>query len=313
MIRSRLNPTTHRRGTHKIPARYVASIPSQAIKQKPSWLRIKLHDNPRIKEMRTLLRSHKLHTVCEEAKCPNLAECFSQSTATFMILGDICTRRCAFCDVAHGRPAAPDPQEPYRLAQLIANLGLEYVVLTSVDRDDLEDRGASHFASCISAIRKKVQQIKVEILTPDFRGRVDLALSALSIAPCDVFNHNLETVPRLYKEVRRGADYYGSLNLLRAHKTCFPDIPTKSGLMLGLGEDLSEVAAVMNDLIAHKVDYLTLGQYLQPGVGYWPIQRYLSPNEFKDLEEVGYAMGFKRVQSGPLVRSSYHANPQKQY
>lgn len=310
MIPSRLNPATHRRGTHKIPVRYVASVPPQAIKQKPPWLRIKLHDDPRIEEMRMLLRNQNLHTVCEEAKCPNLVECFSQSTATFMILGDICTRRCAFCDVAHGRPAPLDPKEPKRLAQLIADLGLDYVVITSVDRDDLEDRGASHFASCISAIKQKIEHIKVEILVPDFRGRVDSALSALSEAPCDVFNHNLETVPRLYRAVRRGADYRGSLNLLQAHKDRFPDIPTKSGLMLGLGEDLSEVEAVMHDLNAHRVEHLTLGQYLQPGAGYWPIQRYLSPSEFKYLEELGYAMGFKRVQSGPLVRSSYHAKQQ---
>ena len=308
MIPSRLEPTTHRRGIDKIPARYIASVQPQAIKKKPSWLRIKLQDNPRVDAMRTLIRKQKLHTVCEEAKCPNLVECFSQSTATFMILGDICTRRCAFCDVAHGRPSAPDPEEPRRLAQLIADLGLDYVVITSVDRDDLDDRGANHFASCISTIREKIKHIKIEILVPDFRGRVDQALSALSKAPCDVFNHNLETVPRLYRNVRRGADYDGSLKLLRAHKTRFPDIFTKSGLMLGLGEHLEEIKAVMHDLIAHRVDHLTLGQYLQPGAGYWPVQRYLSPSEFKELEELGYAMGFKRVQSGPLVRSSYHAS-----
>ena len=308
MTPSRLEPKTHRRGVDKIPARYIASVQPQAIKQKPPWLRIKLHNNPRVNEMRVLIKKQKLHTVCEEAKCPNLTECFAQSTATFMILGDICTRRCAFCDVAHGRPSPPDPEEPHRLAQLIADLGLDYVVITSVDRDDLEDRGANHFASCISTIRQKVKHIKIEILVPDFSGRVAQALSALSKAPCDVFNHNLETVPRLYKNVRRGADYEGSLNLLRIHKTRFPDIPTKSGLMLGLGESLSEIKAVMYDLIAHRVDHLTLGQYLQPGAGYWPTQRYVSPIEFKDLEELGYAMGFKRVQSGPLVRSSYHAS-----
>ena len=308
MISSRLEPTTHRRGVDKIPARYIASVQPQAVKQKPSWLRIKLYDNPRINAMRALIKKQKLHTVCEEAKCPNLAECFAQSTATFMILGDICTRRCAFCDVAHGRPTPPDPEEPQRLAKLIADLGLDYVVITSVDRDDLEDRGANHFSSCISTIRQKIKHIKIEILVPDFRGRVDNALLALSKAPCDVFNHNLETVPRLYRDVRRGADYHGSLNLLRAHKTHFPDIPTKSGLMLGLGENLSEIKAVMHDLIMHCVDHLTLGQYLQPGAGYWPVQRYVSPSEFKDLEELGYAMGFKRVQSGPLVRSSYHAS-----
>ena len=308
MIPSRLEPTTHRRGIDKIPVRYTASVQSQAIKPKPSWLRIKLHNNPRINAMRALIRKHNLHTVCEEAKCPNLSECFAQSTATFMILGDICTRRCAFCDVAHGRPSLPDPEEPHRLAQLIDDLGLDYVVITSVNRDDLEDRGANHFSSCISTIRQKVKHIKIEILVPDFRGRLDHALSALSKAPCDVFNHNLETVPRFYRNVRRGADYRGSLNLLHSHKTRFPDIPTKSGLMLGLGENPFEIKAVMHDLVAHRVDHLTLGQYLQPGAGYWPVQRYLSPSEFKDLEELGYAMGFRRVQSGPLVRSSYHAS-----
>ena len=307
MIPSRLNTATHRRGNRKIPTRYLASIPIQSAEQKPSWLRIKLRDNPRIKRMRELLRNQKLHTVCEEAKCPNLVECFSQSTATFMILGDICTRRCAFCDVAHGHPSPPDRDEPRRLAQLVADLELDYVVITSVDRDDLEDRGAAHFASCISAIRRKVKDIKIEILVPDFRSRVDQALSALREAPCDVFNHNVETVPRLYRDVRRGADYYGSLDLLLAHKNCFPDIPTKSGLMLGLGEEIDEVKSVMRDLIAYKVERITLGQYLQPGAGYRPVQRYLSPDEFKDLEELGYAMGFKQVQSGPLVRSSYHA------
>ena len=308
MTPSRLEPKTHRRGINKIPVRYIASVQPQVVKQKPPWLRIKLHNDPRIDAMRALIREQKLHTVCEEAKCPNLTECFAQSTATFMILGDICTRRCAFCDVAHGHPLPPDAKEPHRLAQLIADLGLDYVVITSVDRDDLEDRGASHFASCISTIKQKVKHIKIEILVPDFRGRIDHALSALSKAPCDVFNHNLETVPRLYKNVRRGADYEGSLNLLRIHKTRFPDIPTKSGLMLGLGESLSEIKAVMYDLIAHRVDHLTLGQYLQPGAGYWPMQRYVNPIEFKDLEKLGYAMGFKRVQSGPLVRSSYHAS-----
>ncbi|MBC6414703.1 MAG: lipoyl synthase [Chromatiales bacterium] len=308
MLSSRHKPATHKRGSHKIPSRYISAAPALAVGRKPPWLRIKLRDNPRIQHIRELLRNKNIHTVCEEAKCPNLPECFSQSTATFMILGDICTRRCAFCDVAHGRPSPPDPGEPERLAHLIAELELDYVVITSVDRDDLEDRGAGHFASCISAIRLKVENIKIEILVPDFRARVDQALTTLSNAPCDVFNHNIETVPRLYRNVRRGADYHGSLHLLLAHKKRFPDIPTKSGLMLGLGEDLSEVEAVMGDLIFHKVDYITLGQYLQPGDGYMPVQRYLSPDEFKKLAALGYAMGFAKVQSGPLVRSSYHAS-----
>jgi len=304
---SRLDPTTHRRGSRKIPLRYRAAIPEAPAQPKPPWLHIKLRDNARVKRMRSLLRQHKLHSVCEEAKCPNLSECFARSTATFMILGDVCTRRCAFCDVAHGHPQPPDPDEAPRLAQLVAHLELDYVVITSVDRDDLKDGGASHFAHCIAEIRKASKQTGVEILVPDFRGRIAAALAALGRAPCDVFNHNLETVPRLYRNVRRGADYHGSLKLLLAHRHRFPNIPTKSGLMLGLGESLHEIEDVMRDLITHKVERLTLGQYLQPGAGYWPVQSYLRPDEFKRLEKLGYAMGFKHVRSGPLVRSSYHA------
>ena len=305
---SRTHQKSHRRGSRKIPQRYIQWMPTTAKpKQRPDWIRTKLRDSPRVEQLRALLRTHRLHTVCEEAKCPNLNECFSNHTATFMILGDLCTRRCAFCDVAHGHPAAPDPEEPLRLARLIKSLQLNYVVFTSVDRDDLKDGGAGHFASCIQSVRETISHIRIEILVPDFKGKVPTALSALSAAPCDVFNHNLETVPRLYRAVRRGADYQGSLNLLKAHKQHFPKIPTKSGLMLGLGETLDEVLRVMQDLATHQVDRLTIGQYLQPGAGYWQVQRYWSPKEFEYLEKIGYTMGFKQINSGPLVRSSYHA------
>lgn len=304
---SRLHQETHRRGDQKIPTRYIQWVPVAPSLKRPNWLRTKLYDDPRVERLRIMLRAYGLHTVCEEAKCPNLNECFANNTATFMILGDLCTRRCAFCDVAHGRPSAPDPEEPERLAQLVKSLGLNYVVFTSVDRDDLQDGGAKHFASCIQSTRDKSNNIRIEILVPDFKGKIDLALAALSTSPCDVFNHNLETVPRLYRTARRGADYQSSLNLLLAHKQRCPKVATKSGLMLGLGETIDEIKTVMRDLIDHRVDRLTIGQYLQPGPGYWPVQRYWSPKEFEYLEKVGYAMGFEQVSSGPLVRSSYHA------
>lgn len=274
---------------------------------KPAWLRVRA-PTAKVKTLKRLLREQKLHTVCEEASCPNLTECFSHGTATFMIMGDICTRRCPFCDVAHGRPLALDEQEPEHLAQAIGHMGLRYVVITSVDRDDLHDGGASHFVKCMQRIRECCTETKVEILVPDFRGRLDRALQILSRQPADVFNHNLETVPRLYPYARPGADYRHSLKLLHEYKKQHPYTPTKSGLMLGLGERTEEVVEVMRDLRAHEVDRLTLGQYLQPSRHHLPVQRYLDPGEFDRLRRVGEDLGFCHVASGPLVRSSYHAD-----
>ena len=283
---------------------------TQRAPDKPPWLRVKARREPGVLRMKKLLREADLHSVCEEARCPNLGECFGRGTATFLIMGDVCTRRCAFCDVAHGRPEALDPGEPARLAAAVKRLGLKYVVVTSVDRDDLRDGGAAHFAACIRAIRAANPGVRVEILTPDFRGRMEKALSALAEAPCDVFNHNLETVRRLYPRVRPGADYDWSLALLLEHKKRLPDVPTKSGLMLGLGETVEEVVQAMRDLLHFGVETLTLGQYLQPGRGYFPVQRYAHPDEFAYLHALGTRMGFSNVASGPLVRSSYHADLQ---
>ena len=280
--------------------------------QKPDWLRVKAPISSKVRVLKSLLREQKLHTVCEEAACPNLTECFGNGTATFMIMGDVCTRRCSFCDVAHGRPLALDEEEPDNLAETVAKLGLNYVVVTSVDRDDLKDGGANHFVRCIQKLRKRCQDIKIEILVPDFRGRLDNALKILRISPVDVFNHNLETVPRLYSAVRPGADYQHSLQVLLQYKQSMPDVPCKSGLMLGLGEEINEVVEVMKDLRAHQVDMLTLGQYLQPSPHHLPVQRYLSPEEFKTLKNIGDELGFEHVASGPLVRSSYHADLQAQ-
>ncbi|MCZ6564843.1 MAG: lipoyl synthase [Gammaproteobacteria bacterium] len=277
---------------------------------KPSWIRVKAPLTSQVRELKTLLREQKLHTVCEEACCPNLTECFGNGTATFMIMGDVCTRRCSFCDVAHGRPLPLDEHEPQHLAETLKLLGLSYVVITSVDRDDLHDGGASHFVNCIQHIRNLNAEVRIEILVPDFRGRLDKALNILCKMPADVFNHNLETVPRLYSHARPGADYQHSLNLLQEHKRKIPRVPTKSGLMLGLGERLDEVEAAMQDLRAHDVNMLTLGQYLQPSQHHLPVQRYLHPSEFDDLRTLGQAMGFDHVASGPLVRSSYHADVQ---
>jgi lipoic acid synthetase len=256
------------------------------------------------------LREHGLHSVCEEASCPNIGECFGGGTATFMILGDICTRRCPFCDVAHGRPLLPDIAEPSKLAAAIAALGLHYVVVTSVDRDDLRDGGAQHFADCIAAIRGASPATRIEVLVPDFRGRQARALDILAATPPDVFNHNLETVPRLYREARPGADYTESLELLRDFAARCEDVPTKSGLMLGLGESDDEVEAVLQDLRAHGVTMLTLGQYLQPSPGHLPVRRYVSPERFRDWEDNATAFGFDNAACGPLVRSSYHAEQQ---
>jgi len=256
------------------------------------------------------LRENRLHTVCEEASCPNIGECFSGGTATFMIMGDICTRRCPFCDVAHGRPDPLDTGEPENLARTINAMQLSYVVVTSVDRDDLRDGGAEHFVRCISAIREHSPDIRIEVLVPDFRGRMDRALDILNTAPPDVFNHNLETVPGLYKKVRPGSDYAWSLNLLKRFKALHPDVPTKSGLMLGVGETIAEVEQVMCDLRDHDCDMLTLGQYLQPSKHHLPLDRYVHPDEFDRLGKLGYKLGFTHVASGPMVRSSYHADQQ---
>ena len=278
--------------------------------RKPPWIRVKAQLKPGVRRIKKLLREAGLHSVCEEARCPNLGECFSKGTATFLIMGDVCTRRCAFCDVAHGRPQALDAKEPAHLADVIRQLGLSYVVITSVDRDDLHDGGAAHFAACIREVRAANSGISVEILVPDFRARMDEALAALTEVPSDVFNHNLETVPRLYSDVRPGANYAWSLSLLREHKRRLPEVPTKSGLMLGLGETTDEVVKTMQDLLRQRVDMLTIGQYLQPGQGYFPVRRYVHPDEFARLARIGRDMGFKNVASAPMVRSSYHADQQ---
>lgn len=301
----------HQRGAEKtarIPIKIDAANAPKL--RKPEWIRIKIDNPKRIQELKDRLRNHKLHTVCEEATCPNLAECFSGGTATFMIMGDICTRRCPFCDVAHGRPDPLDAQEPENLGRTVADMGLKYVVITSVDRDDLRDGGAAHFASCVAKVKEYTPGIKVEVLVPDFRGRMEIALEALHAAPPDVFNHNLETVPRLYKQVRPGADYAWSLKLLQEFKRAHPSVPSKSGLMLGVGETLEEVEQVMRDLRAHDCEMLTLGQYLQPSKHHFPVQRYVTPDEFEQLRVLGEEMGFSHVASGPMVRSSYHADRQ---
>jgi lipoic acid synthetase len=301
------------RGHEKVTKIPVTVEMTQVRIPKPAWLRVKAPTSTKVRELKGLLREQKLHTVCEEASCPNLAECFDGGTATFMIMGDVCTRRCSFCDVAHGRPLPLDQDEPEHLAETISKLALKYVVVTSVDRDDLKDGGASHFVDCIQKIRQQCGDVKIEVLVPDFRGRMDKALDILSQHPADVFNHNLETVPRLYPAARPGADYQHSLKLLQAHKQKCETVPTKSGLMLGLGEEINEVVEVMKDLRAHDVEMLTLGQYLQPSIHHLPIHRYLDPSEFVALKNIGVELGFEHVASGPLVRSSYHADIQAQH
>ena len=278
--------------------------------RKPEWIRVRAPSSPRFYEIKQILREHRLHTVCEEASCPNIGECFGKGTATFMIMGDICTRRCPFCDVGHGRPLALDADEPVNLAKTIAALRLRYVVITSVDRDDLRDGGAQHFVDCISEIRKTSPRTTIEVLVPDFRGRLDRALDILKAAPPDVMNHNLETVPRLYKRARPGGDYAHSLKLLQEFKRTHPQVPTKSGLMVGLGEAEEEILAVMRDLRAHDVDMLTIGQYLQPSPHHLPVERYVEPAVFVEYEKQAAAMGFRHAAIGPLVRSSYHADQQ---
>lgn len=301
-------------GVKEIDAAKTSRIPIKIIPQpvlrKPEWIRMKAPNSARFREIKQALRDNNLHTVCEEASCPNIGECFSGGTATFMILGDICTRRCPFCDVAHGKPLPPDVDEPANLAKTIADMRLTYVVITSVDRDDLPDGGSQHFVDCIKAIRAASPQIKIEILVPDFRGRLDVALKILKEAPPDVMNHNLETIPRLYKQARPGSDYKNSLDLLKTFNDMYPSIPTKSGLMLGLGETDDEILQVMKDLRAHDVSMLTLGQYLQPSVHHLPVMRYVEPAIFDTLKEKAGAMGFNNTASGPMVRSSYHADLQ---
>lgn len=278
--------------------------------RKPDWIRIRLPSNNKVSELKQLLRQNKMVTVCEEASCPNLSECFSGGTATFMIMGEKCTRRCSFCDVGHGRPDPLDPEEPNNLANTVASMQLKYVVITSVDRDDLRDGGSSHFTACIQAIRKTSPKTKIEVLVPDYRGRMQKALDAMQEGLPDVFNHNIETVPRLYKQARPGADFAWSLKLLKEFKQQYPGIPTKSGMMLGLGEDQAEIREVLQALRDHDVDMLTLGQYLQPTPYHMPVDRYATPEEFNEHAEFAKSIGFKQVASGPLVRSSYHADRQ---
>ena len=298
-------------GVKEKGARKTIRIVPRAPLPKPAWIRVRAASpNSRFYDIKRILRSQKLHTVCEEATCPNIAECFGKGTATFMILGDICTRRCPFCDVAHGRPLAPDAEEPAHLAETIALLKLKYVVITSVDRDDLKDGGARHFVDCIAAVRKAAPQTTIETLVPDFRGRVERALEILAAAPPDVMNHNLETVPSLYRKARPGGDYQHSLSLLKSFRRQNPDVPTKSGLMVGLGETDDEILAVMRDLRAHDVDMVTIGQYLQPSPHHLPVERYVHPDQFVKFEDAAREMGFKHAAVGALVRSSYHADQQ---
>ncbi len=301
------NPLKGESKTSRIP---IKVVPAKTKLRIPPWIRARAPNGPEVARLKNVLREKNLYTVCEEAACPNIGECFNHGTATFMIMGDICTRRCPFCDVAHGKPKPLDTEEPGHIATTISDMKLKYVVITSVDRDDLRDGGAKHFADCIAATRQQSPDTKIEILTPDFRGRMDVALEHLASHPCDVFNHNLETIPRLYKQARPGADYHWSLNLLKQHKEILPNVPTKSGLMLGLGEELSEVEEVMLDIRKHNVNMLTLGQYLQPSQHHLPVARYVTPDEFDQLRITGEKMGFDNVASGPMVRSSYHADLQ---
>ncbi|KGK41442.1 lipoyl synthase [Nitrincola sp. A-D6] len=300
------------RGAEKMARIPIKVIPTEKdeMPRKPDWLRVRMGSNAEVKRIKAKLRKHKLASVCEEASCPNLGECFSHGTATFMIMGDICTRRCPFCDVAHGRPNALAENEPLELAEAIADMGLRYVVITSVDRDDLRDGGAQHFADCIRETRRLATNIQIETLVPDFRGRMDIALDILQQTPPDVFNHNLETVPRLYKKVRPGADYAWSLELLKRYKALRPEIRTKSGLMVGVGETNEEIIEVMRDLRAHDVNMITIGQYLQPSRNHLPVDRFVTPDEFDEFGRIAKSLGFSHVASGPLVRSSYHADLQ---
>lgn len=304
------DPKTKALGAAKLARIPIKIENTDPILPKPDWIRVRLPLGNKINELKQLLRSQRLVTVCEEASCPNLPECFGNGVATFMIMGDKCTRRCAFCDVGHGRPDPLDPEEPAKLAETVAQLKLKYVVITSVDRDDLRDGGAGHFRDCIQAVRAQNPSIKIEVLVPDFRGRMDKALDQLSPALPDVFNHNLETVIRLYKQVRPGSDYHWSLRLLQEFKQRFPGIPTKSGIMLGLGEEPDEIKQTLNDLRQHNVDMVTIGQYLQPTRHHLAVSRYVPPAEFDEYAQLASQLGFANVASGPLVRSSYHADKQ---
>nr|WP_315262141.1 lipoyl synthase [uncultured Limnohabitans sp.] len=292
-------------------SRIPVKVEQSEVLKKPDWIRVKAGSpSTRFYEIKDVLRANKLVTVCEEASCPNIGECFGKGTATFMIMGDKCTRRCPFCDVGHGRPDPLDVNEPENLAKTIADLKLKYVVITSVDRDDLRDGGSQHFVDCIRRTRELSPQTQIEILVPDFRGRDDRALEILKAAPPDVMNHNMETVPRLYKEARPGSDYAFSLNLLKKFKALFPNVPTKSGLMVGLGETDEEILQVMQDMRDHNIDMLTIGQYLAPSTSHIPVRRYVHPDTFKMFEEKAYEMGFSHAAIGAMVRSSYHADQQ---
>jgi lipoyl synthase len=298
------------RSADKVERIPVKVIPTVEIQRKPDWMRIRISSSPRVQEIKDILRKNKLSTVCEEAACPNLSECFSHGTATFMIMGEICTRRCPFCDVGHGKPNPLDAGEPKSLAAAIYEMQLRYVVITSVDRDDLRDGGAQHFADCIREAKVLSPNLQVEVLVPDFRGRMEPALDILSETPPDVFNHNMETIPRLYREARPGANYQWSLKLLQEYKRRNPHIPTKSGLMVGLGETKEELLRTLDDLREHDVDMITVGQYLQPSKNHLPVDRFVHPDEFAEYAEYGHSIGFTQVASGPLVRSSYHADKQ---
>jgi len=297
------------RGESKVSRIPIKVVPTEP-KRKPDWIRSKVPSNPEVSRLKALLREHKLHTICEEAACPNLGECFTQGTATFLIMGQICTRRCPFCDVAHGKPDPLDQNEPAHLAKTIAAMKLKHVVVTSVDRDDLRDGGAGHFRECIKEIRRQSPKTNIEVLVPDFRGRMNVALEVLAECPPDIFNHNLESIPRLYKAVRPGSDYQWSLDLIKNFQAQHPNVPTKSGLMLGLGESIDEIKQVMQDLRDHGCRMLTLGQYLQPSRHHLAVERFVTPAEFDDLAIVAKEMGFQHVASGPMVRSSYHADLQ---
>ncbi len=307
---SRSTPESHQRDSEKLAKIPIKVEPTETPLRKPDWIRIKLSTSDEITRIKQLMRERNLHSVCEEAACPNLNECFQHGTATFMIMGDLCTRRCPFCDVAHGKPLPLDKNEPAKLADAIQAMALKYVVITSVDRDDLRDGGAGHFADCIQQIRLKTPQTKIEILVPDFRGRLEKAVAILAQQPCDVFNHNLETVPRLYKQVRPGSDYQGSLELLRQYGQAQPKTPTKSGLMLGVGETPEEVQQVMQDLLSAGCSMLTIGQYLQPSKAHLAVQSYITPEQFDNYAVIAKNLGFKQVASAPMVRSSYHADIQ---
>ena len=304
------DPTAKQKAQAKTSRIPIKVVPAEVLK-KPDWIRVKAGSpTTRFYEIKQILREHKLHTVCEEASCPNIGECFGKGTATFMIMGDKCTRRCPFCDVGHGRPDPLDAEEPANLAKTIAALKLNYVVITSVDRDDLRDGGAGHFVECIRQVRAVSPATRIEVLVPDFRGRLERALEILRAAPPDVMNHNLETIPRLYKEARPGSDYQFSLDLLRRFKAAVPGVPTKSGLMVGLGETDDEILQAMRDMRAHDIDMLTLGQYLAPSQHHLPVRRYVSPDQFRIFEREAYSMGFTHAAVGAMVRSSYHADEQ---